>query len=387
MKNIILLFALFVFGGCNSSPDKNVADEDLEEILIDPEVFEEYLDLSEILNDSIEIVPLETTEKCLISEITQIELYKDKIYMSDNGNAKVFVYTTTGHFLYSIGRQGTGPGEYSYLGNFTFKEDSILIQDLYRNKYIVYDLYGNSYREIPYNVYHNEIVSFDNIGYLISNYGESSYGNFNLFKFDFHTSNVIYPELPFDEKQTDKSRYRLRRYSSKYDDAATLIYPLTDTIYTLKKDIVHPSYVIHFTSRNLPENLDVDRDMLFQFVRKNRYLKGFEYLQNSQDYLLGYYIDDSFKYFIYDKRSTNVHVGKWLSIGLFGNMIFHYFYATTNGELYLLQDADTFSFNWKSMRTYCTNSYYREKIDSIVGKISDDSNPILFKCKFKIMEE
>ena len=30
MKNIILLFALFVFGGCNSSPDKNVDDEDLE---------------------------------------------------------------------------------------------------------------------------------------------------------------------------------------------------------------------------------------------------------------------------------------------------------------------------------------------------------------------
>ncbi len=387
MKNIILLFALFVFGGCNSSPDRNVADKDLEEILIDPEAFEKYLDLSEILNDSIEIVPLETTEKCLISEITQIELYKDKIYMSDNGNAKVFVYTTTGHFLYSIGRQGTGPGEYSYLGNFTFKEDSILIQDLYRNKYVVYDLYGNSYREIPYNVYHNEIVSFDNIGYLISNYGESSYGNFNLFKFNFRTSNVISPEIPFDEKQTDKSRYRLRRYSSKYDDAATLIYPLNDTIYTLKKDIVHPSYVIHFTSRNLPENLDVDRDMLFQFVRKNRYLKGFEYLQNSQDYLLGYYIDDSFKYFIYDKRNTSVHVGKWLSIGLFGNMIFHYFYTTTNGELYLLQDADTFSFNWKSMRTYCTNSYYREKIDSIVGKIGDDSNPILFKCKFKIMEE
>ena len=115
------------------------------------------------------------------------------------------------------------------------------------------------------------------------------------------------------------------------------------------------------------------------------FLKGFEYLQNSKDYLLGYYSDDSFKYFIYDKLSTNIRVGKWLSIGLFGNMIFYYFYTTTNGELYILQDADTFSFNWKSLRTYCTNSYYREKIDSIVGEIGDDSNPILFKCKFRGM--
>lgn len=143
------------------------------------------------------------------------------------------------------------------------------------------------------------------------------------------------------------------------------------------------SYVIHFASKNLPENLDVDKDQLFRFVRKNKYLKGVEYLQNSQDYLLGYYIDDSFKYFIYDKRSGNVSIGKWLSIGLFGNMIFHYFYTTVNGELYILQDADGFSFNWKSLRTYCTNSYYREKIDSIVGNISGDANPILIKCRFK----
>lgn len=146
-----------------------------------------------------------------------------------------------------------------------------------------------------------------------------------------------------------------------------------------------PFYVINYTSRSLPEDVNVDKDMLFRFVRKNRYLKGFEYLQNSKDYLLGYYSDDSFKYFIYDKLSTNIRVGKWLSIGLFGNMIFYYFYTTTNGELYILQDADTFSFNWKSLRTYCTNSYYREKIDSIVGEIGDDSNPILFKCKFRGM--
>lgn len=383
MKYVCILLFVIIFVRCNYSTDKNVADKDVKEIFIDPEKFEKYLDLSGILNDSIEIVPLETTEECLISGINQIELYKDKIYMSDNDNAKIFVYTTGGDFLYSIGRQGTGPGEYSYLGSFAFKEDSILIQDLYRHKYIVYDLHGNSYREIPYHAYHNEIVSFDNTGYLISNYGESDYGNFNLFKFDFLTSNVISPEIPFEEKETIKSRYGLRRYSSKYGDAATLIYPLNDTVYTLKEDTVYPSYVIHFASKNLPENLDVDKDQLFRFVRENKYLKGVEYLLNSRDYLLGYYIDDSFKYFIYDKRSSNVSVGKWLSIGLFGNMIFHYFYTTINGELYILQDADSFSFNWKSLRTYCTNSYYREKIDSIVGNISDDSNPILLKCRFR----
>ena len=48
-----------LFGGCFSSSDKYVPNEGLNEILIDPEVVEEYLDLSEILQDSIEIIPLE----------------------------------------------------------------------------------------------------------------------------------------------------------------------------------------------------------------------------------------------------------------------------------------------------------------------------------------
>ena len=108
MKNIILLFLCLLFGGCFSSSDKYVPNEGLNEILIDPEVVEEYLDLSEILQDSIEIIPLETTEQCLISDIKQIELYKDKIFVSDKGNAKIFVFTTTGHFLNSLGRQGMG---------------------------------------------------------------------------------------------------------------------------------------------------------------------------------------------------------------------------------------------------------------------------------------
>lgn len=78
MKYVCILLFVVIFVGCNHPTDKNVVDKDVKEIFIDPETFEKYLDLSGILNDSIEIVPLETTEECLISEINQIELYKDR---------------------------------------------------------------------------------------------------------------------------------------------------------------------------------------------------------------------------------------------------------------------------------------------------------------------
>lgn len=91
-----------LFGGCFSSSDKYVPNEGLNEILIDPEVVEEYLDLSEILQDSIEIIPLETTEQCLISDIKQIELYKDKIFVSDKGNAKYSCLLQQDTFLIAL---------------------------------------------------------------------------------------------------------------------------------------------------------------------------------------------------------------------------------------------------------------------------------------------
>lgn len=385
--NLFLLILPFLLGGCNSSSEKSASNKDLVEIVINPEEDNDFLDLSDVLSDSIEIVPLETTEECLMSNVRQIELYKDKIYVLDERESKVYVFSTSGCYLHSIGRKGRGPGEYSILSCFTIMEDSMIIQDQYSHKFVVYDLNGNSCREIPYGAYHLEIMSFDNIAYLISNYWQSSYGNINLFKFDFNTSSVISSEISFAEKEKAKVGYGLIRYSSRYVDEATLIYPLNDTIYTLKKDVVYPSYVIRFTARNLPENLDVDSDELFRYVRKNRYLKGLDYLQNAKDYLLGYYLENSVKYFLYDKKNASVRIGKWLRIGLLGNMFVHYFYTTANGELYIIQDSGMFSTNWKSMGTYCTNSYYREKIDSIVSKIGDDSNPILIKCKFREKDE
>lgn len=136
MKPLILLLIIVLLGACNGGSPKTDFKSDIAEILIDPEVVSTYLDLSEILDDSIEIIPLETTEECLISRVDRIEFYKDKIFILDRSNTKVFVFTSEGKYLKSIGTQGLGPGEYSFLGDFTFKGDSVVIQDRSNNKYI-----------------------------------------------------------------------------------------------------------------------------------------------------------------------------------------------------------------------------------------------------------
>lgn len=368
---------------CHSGVQKNIHDAGLKEILIDPGKVDTFLDLSDILNDSVEIIPLETKDECLISEIDRLEFYKDRIFVADRKSAKILIFTSAGKYLKSVGKQGVGPGEYSFMGGFTFKGDSIVVQDRFRGKYIVYDLYSNSYREISYNAFHLEVVSFDEIAYLISNYYPSTSGNYNLFKFNFNTSEQVSAELSFEKGGIDKSVYGLRRYSSRCGDNATLIYPLNDTVYTLNKEGIYPSYVIRFTERNLPDELSVDKDMLYRYVHLNRYLKGWEYLQSSRDYLLGYYIDDGFKFFVYDKRKSDIRIGGMIKISSLSDLAFYDFTTTIDNEFCFIQSASMLSCNWNTMRDKCTNSSFKDKMDAALETLSDDSNPVLFKYHFK----
>ena len=101
MKLLVLFLIISFFGGCSGGSHKTAIQGDIVEILIDPENFSVDLDLSEILDDSIEIIPLETTEECLISKINRIEFYQDKIFVSDKANAKIFVFTSEGKYLKS----------------------------------------------------------------------------------------------------------------------------------------------------------------------------------------------------------------------------------------------------------------------------------------------
>ena len=167
-KILLLLLIICFLEGCSSERRKYISDREIKEIIINPEKTEDYLDISEVLSDSIDIIPLEVTENCLISDIKKLEFYKNRIFISDRINAKIFVFDSEGIFLRSIGKQGRGPGEYSYMGDFSFKGDSVIIQDLSRKKYIVYDLYSSGYREILYDLYHLEVVVFDSIAYFIS---------------------------------------------------------------------------------------------------------------------------------------------------------------------------------------------------------------------------
>lgn len=388
MKHYYTLFFLLpLFLSCGPSTSLQ-SYEGIKEIVINPEEVDSILDLSEVLDDSIEIIPLETYDECLIADVKRVEFYKDKIYVLDETNNGILVFDSRGKYQKRIGKQGNGPGEYAKLWNFTFKGDSILVKEMGGQKYIIYDLNSDFYREVPYDVWHFEVLLLENDTiYQISNYEESKHGNYNLFKFDLRTSEVIASYIPYEEKHKNKSGYGLGRYTSRFGDAATLIYPFNDTIYTVRKDTVYPSYVLHFTSRSLPEDVDVNREDFSRYVRRNKFLKGFEYLQTTERFMLGYYVDyNLFKYFLYDKQTSEYKVGSMAQLSQLGGLNIHYFYTTTTGDLVFLQQAEWLISYWKWAREKCSDMY-REKMDNLIASLNEDSNPVLFKVHMKSFYE
>lgn len=62
---------------------------------------------------SIEYIPLETTDSCLISNISSLIADDDYIFLGNGKTSQVLQFDRQGKFIRQIGRVGEGPGEYA----------------------------------------------------------------------------------------------------------------------------------------------------------------------------------------------------------------------------------------------------------------------------------
>lgn len=111
MKNVVLvLMAICALVSCKERGENS----DCRKIVLNPNSVEEKMYLSEIV-DSVILIPLETTEECVIDRAKSL-IIKDKyIYIMDVGQDIVFVFNKSGKFISKLDKKGRGPHEYSDL--------------------------------------------------------------------------------------------------------------------------------------------------------------------------------------------------------------------------------------------------------------------------------
>ena len=149
MKKLIVFWvaALFLMVGCGGEKQAN-SDE-----LITVDVTKSYSDRNEIfLQDfmDVEYIALETNDDFVNQGWVQAIGKEIMLVKNYNQDGDIFVYDRTGKALRKINRRGEGNEEYTSVYNITLDEDKeeIFVNDIYKKKFLVYDLYGNYKRSL-----------------------------------------------------------------------------------------------------------------------------------------------------------------------------------------------------------------------------------------------
>lgn len=99
------------------------------EISLDPEEIEvSDLGLGDIA-ESIEYIPLETKDECLIGENVYFDFDETHIIIGYYNCNTLYLFDRQGHFIRTIGTKGEGPREFNGIHNIFLNSNHIVIDD------------------------------------------------------------------------------------------------------------------------------------------------------------------------------------------------------------------------------------------------------------------
>lgn len=149
MKIISSLFimALLLLGNCTKSNQENPTE--VQTISIREKSFREGTKLSSLVK-SVQIIPLETHNKCLVGDPTQVDLTSDFIfYLEHSANSGIRVFSKNGKYIRSIGTKGAGPHEYREILSMSIlpEQEKIFLIDWRGKKTIEFNFEGSFIKE------------------------------------------------------------------------------------------------------------------------------------------------------------------------------------------------------------------------------------------------
>lgn len=344
------------------------------------------------LSDSIYAVSLQTNDTCLISNIQDILLYKDKIYILDMEAAKVFIFDMQGKCLSVIDDRGEGPQEYISLSCFYINKQNktLVLIDNPKKKEHVYSLDGyylNS-ASIDFKILstayldngekllvRNPVDASADTGFLLNVYKQDSLlGQYLPFYYENGTSIML--------KNHGECVYRSSFYYNSLNN---------DTIYCYEKGLFGPRFLVDFGEYGIPEEIK----NLPQGNRSSsiiEYLLGCDYKAANWFSILLIKNSKMFISYAYDKQP---YFGIY---DMIGNQVLTEFFNPTIGEfpvydlanMYFVQD-DCLLFVTNNYRILNDGRDYSGIKDACcefydkIQKIDIESNPIILISRLNML--
>lgn len=256
-SGFLLLMFLLILSSC-VNPNKRLAQEALETLSIQPIKVGELRDNIK----SIKYIQLETSEECMIGEVSEVKVQDDYLIILDVLKKVYLFEKSTGRFIRQIGSIGQGAGEYVSVNTISLSpdKDGIYIFDNARGYLCFYSWSGEciSQKNLSNSLLYQEVgrltvlpeqnIVVNTVMMPVRMSANSVLEDYNQFHIDLDVDSIVKMDIPISVYRDEKyfSSYMVNP-NSLYEDQFSVLKLACDTIfiydYAESKQIV-PRYKI-----------------------------------------------------------------------------------------------------------------------------------------------
>ena len=382
-KIIIIIIGFFLLTVVESEAQKPTGNDDIIRV----DVRNSYSNSKELLLQNlmdVEYIPLETNDD-FVNQGVVMDIGKEIILVKNRINdGDIFVYSRTGKALRKINRKGQGGEEYLYIYNIILDEamGEMFVNDVFKRKIFVYDLYGKFKRSFDHKKDEKSGAYSD-----IINFNEE-----NLICYD--DDNEEFPFVLISKKdgvitQKFKIPFKTKKFLRQSTGSDSFVYPVghinyifpfkgnwilselsSDTVYLLLPDLsLRP-----FFFRNPPiQSMNPEVFLLLRFL-SDRYL-FMETIRNVYDSKTTF----PKTFFVYDVQEKS----------FLNYKIYNEDYSTKK-EIFLnlFRPLNHEIEAWQPLEPYILVEEYKKgilkgKLKEVAEKLDSEDNPVIMLVKHK----
>lgn len=402
---LMILSSVFINYSCTGRASGDTVSSlqpnpEIEEIDIDnAQRCDEFLFSSYF--ESPTVIALETNSNCIIRNIQAIDYYEERFYILDDEANALYVFSSDGSFIRTIGHEGNGHGEYMEISDFSIDREKgeLYLWDEALDMALKYNINTGDYissnrtkrggeRSYSMQYYKGRL-------YVNNTSADEDESHYLLREIDAETGQQLATYLNADEYNKGWNfpiRFPHTIFYSKNSDAPKFVEMFSDTIVSVTADGIVPSYVVRshdFVTKEdiacmvkgTSDYLNIDMEALAERNRISHIsrftdLKDgvyFEYMHGDDNYYLFY--DSLQGKATVSSRLINDYVAKDLNVPM---------------NICYSDDSGILAFIMPSHMSYFINNVVRggkleldENSCSVLINLDEESNPILFYHEYR----
>lgn len=322
-----------------------------------------------------EIIPIQTSDTFLISDIKRLIRYRDKIILLSSKNNTVFVVNAkNGEIEESIQRIGAGPGESKFILDIAFDEQfqQILIYNDY-SKLLFFDLKGQFLSELQVDEIYEEMNWQD--GKVFFHNKLEGYSSYPYSLKILNIENKTWEDVGNNRKVDFPIRIQGRQMVRSKQLWFTA--PLDFNLFNYEKNYTRTPYELSFLNSEINEslvNMSVsDPQKFFQEVMTKKQIYGINSIRETNDYLI--FRSNQEGIFILDKKQDQVYWDQFVEEKTIDMNLTNYFphEGDDNKIMFILHPDELYR---KHKKADLSNI-------EMLSEVEVDDNPILIFYKQK----